>query len=345
MISYWTRRILLAALLLVLLTPAFAQPVVPSVPLELFGDIPMRFAKYDVILRPDKDEPEWWAGAPSVARGDDGTFWLAARMRTADAARGLRGYEIRILRSKDGVQFEQAHTIKREAVPIPGFERPALLRDPVSGKFKLYACGPWKDGPWSIIKFADVDRPDQFDPTSAYLVITAPEKSFERDIVPLEYKDPVIVHAGGKYHAYVSGYIRQNERIFHYASDDGESWQPVGNVRNPVMDLSCWHDFFVRPASLLPLGMGYLFVYEGSDVTWHDPVYNIGTGIAFTFDLHHMQNLTPEAPLLLSSTPGEKLATFRYSHWMWVADELWVYAEVACPNGTHEIRLYRLPRD
>lgn len=307
--------------------------------------MPASFSRYDVILRPDRDEPEWWAGAPSVARGDDGTFWLAARMRTANSQRGLRGYEIRILRSSDGVKFDPVHSIKREEVPIPGFERPALLRDPASGKYKLYACGPWKDGPWAIIKFEDVESPDQFDPASAYPVIQAPAKTFDRDIVPVEYKDPVVVHAGGKFHAYVTGYIRQNERIFYFTSEDGEAWSPVGNVRDPVMDLAGWHDFFVRPSSLVPLGVGYLFVYEGSDVTWHDPVYNIGTGLAYTFDLHTMQDLTPDAPLLLSNTPSEHFATFRYSSWLRVGEELWIYAEVACPNETHEIRLYRIPME
>lgn len=336
---------LVIAMLTIAVPPLHAQPVSPSVEAELFGKLLSRFERHDVILRPDKNEPEWWAGAPSVARGEDGTFWLVARMRTADSQRGLRGYEIRILRSSDGVRFDSVHSIKREEVPIPGFERPALLRDPATGKFKLYACGPWKEGPWAIIKFEDVDSPDHFDPSSAYPMIQAPEKSFERDIVPVEYKDPVVVHAGGKYHAYVTGYIRQNERIFHYTSEDGEAWSPVGNVRDPVLDLAGWHDFFVRPSSLVPLGVGYLFVYEGSDVTWHDPVYNIGTGLAYTFDLHTMQDLTPNAPLLLSKTPSEHFATFRYSSWLRVGEELFIYAEVACPNETHEIRLYRIPME
>jgi len=316
----------------------------PTLPDGLYGDVPAQFSKYEVILRPDESKPEWWAGAPSVARDEKGVFWMACRMRRADAPRGLRGYEIRILRSEDGVKFEKALSIPREAVPIPGFERPALLKDPASGKFKLYACGPWQEGPWCIIKFDDVERPDQFDPTTARPVIVPPARSYDRDVAPVEFKDPVVVHAGGRYHAYVTGYVRQNERIYHFESDDGERWSAVGNALEPRMDLSGWHDFFVRPASVLPLGVGYLFVYEGSDTAWHDPVYNIGTGLAHTFDLHQMQDLTPNAPLLLSNTPNEHFATFRYSHWMWVADELWVYAEVACPDETHEIRLYRASR-
>ncbi|MBN1127177.1 MAG: hypothetical protein JXA82_19395 [Sedimentisphaerales bacterium] len=31
-----------------------------------------------------------------------------------------------------------------------------------------------------------------------------------------------------------------------------------------------------------------------------------------------------------------------YSHWMQVEDELWLYAEVACPNESHEIHLFRV---
>ena len=65
---------------------------------NLFGGIPAKFHEYDVILGPDKEEPEWWAAAPSVVRDANGTFWLAYRMRTTDSPRALRGYEIRLLR-------------------------------------------------------------------------------------------------------------------------------------------------------------------------------------------------------------------------------------------------------
>lgn len=305
--------------------------------------ITAKFTDYDVILRPDEDKPEWWAGAPSIVH-DDGVFWLAARMRTQESTRGLRGYEIRILRSNDGANFEAVHRIKREDVPIPGFERPALLKDPATGKFKLYACGPFGDQPWNIIKFDDADRPDQFDPKTARTVIAPPAKTYERDQSVIEYKDPVIIHAEGAYHAYLIGYMRRNERIYHYTSPDGENWTPVGNPYHSVMDLGGWHDFFIRPSAVLPLGFGYLFVYEGSSTTWYDPVYNVATGLGFTFDLHHIIDLTPNGPLAVSTTPSEHFATWRYSSWIEVGDEIWVYAEATCPNDTHEIRRYRIAK-
>lgn len=294
------------------------------------------------ILRPDKDAPEWWAGAPSVLRDADGIFWMACRMRTADGPRGRRGYEIRLLRSDDGEHFETIHRIPREDLPIPGFERPALLIDPPTGNFKLYLCGPWNDGPWCILKLDDAPNPAQFNPKSARPVILPPEKKHERDHPPLEYKDPVILFAEGAWHAFLTGYVRQNERIFHFRSADGETWSPVGDPYAPIMPLSGWHDFFVRPASVLPIAAGYLFIYEGSRTSWHDPVYNIATGLAFTFDLHHLIDLTPAEPLAISTTPGRGYFTFRYSSWVPVNNGINVYAEVACADGTNEIRLFRI---
>ncbi|HOL96372.1 MAG TPA: hypothetical protein PLH79_18650, partial [bacterium] len=267
---------------------------------EEYRNIIQRFDGYDVILKPDQQEPEWWAGAPSVVRDARGVFWLACRMRDAVSPRGLRGYEIRILQSEDGVRFQTARRIPREAVPIPGFERPALVIDPRSGKFKLYACGPWQGGAWSIIKFDDVEDPARIDPASARVVMAPYDKSFPRDTPPEGYKDPFIFHAEGRYHAYLIGQLRGTERIYHFISEDGDQWQSAGRPYEPIMDLTGWHNFFVRPACVVPLGIGYLFLYEGSNVEWRDPVYNIGTGLGFTFDLHQIQDLTRDAPLLLS---------------------------------------------
>lgn len=318
---------------------------VPEVTGE-YGIIPGKFQEYEVILEPEEDAAEWWAGAPSVVRDSDGLFWLACRMRTGESPRGLRGYEIRILRSRDGIHFTRVHTIPREEVPIPGFERPALLIDPETGQFKLYGCGPWQGEDWSIIKFEDADTPAEFVPSSAKPVIQPIPKKADRDVAPHGYKDPVIIYAENKYHCYVIGQFRGLERLYHFAGDDGESWQPVGHPDESLLDLTGWHDFFIRPGSVVPLGVGYLFVYEGSNSTWFDPVYNVTTGLAFTFDLHHLIDLTPESPLAMSTTPSREYTklyhTWRYSDWLYVGDELWAYAEVVNPNGSNEIRLFRL---
>jgi hypothetical protein len=339
------------ALMLGLVSAAAAWAQVKT-PEEVRTELPPAYAPYlqafdtyEVVLQSPKDAPEWWAGAPCVLRDKDGVFWMAARMRTPEAPVGLRGYEIQILKSADGIHFDLVHRIAREDVPIAGFERPVLLQDTSSGQYKLYGCGPWgEEDAWTIIKFDDADSPAEFVASSARPVIAPRPKTYDRDIRPDGYKDPVILFAEGAYHAYVIGTMRRTERIYHFTSPDGEIWEPVGNYYDAIMDLDGWHDFYVRPASILPLELGYLFFYEGSNVAWHDPVYNMGTGVAFTFDLHTMKELTTEGPLAISSTPSERFHTLRYSHWMRVDGELWVYAEAVKPNESHEVRLYRMKK-
>lgn len=160
--------------------------------------------------------------------------------------------------------------------------------------------------------------------------------------MPVEgYKDPAILYAEGAYHAYLIGQHRGLERTYHFRSADGIEWEPVGSPYQSILELNGWHDFFVRPACVVPVGAGYLFVYEGSNVKWYDPIYNIATGLGFTFDLHGVTDLTPASPLLESTTPSARFRTWRYSQWLFVDKELWAYAEVARPNLTNEIRLFR----
>lgn len=298
------------------------------------------FDQWEVAAEPDRDAPEWWAGAPSVVRDQDGAFWMAARMRTAEAPLGLRGYEIRIYRSDDGVRFQPVHSIRREDVPIAGFERPALVCVPTSGTFRLYCCGPI-DGRWCIVRFDDAHLPDRFKPSSARPVITPVAPSPAGPSLPTGYKDPVVFWAEGRWHCFVIG-ILGLEQTFHFVSENGEQWQPYGHPARTVLPLAGWHDYAVRPASVLPTGAGWLFIYEGSSTAWDDPAYNIATGLAYTLDLANVTDLTPSKPLLVSPTPG-RLHVWRYSQWLRVGDRIHVYAEVEKHNGAHEIRVFRLP--
>jgi len=299
----------------------------------LLNEIAEQLAQYSVVLEPDEDIPEWWAGAPSVLRAPDGVFYLAARMRHDRSPKGKRGYEIRLLKSRDGKRFEPIHRISREAAGVPGFERPALVLDPQTSQYKLYACAGLERG-WAILKFDDADDPSRFDPATVRPVLTAdyPPDGFDH---VTGYKDPVVYHDGSQWHLFTIGCDRI-ERVHHFLSDDGERWR-AGHAA-PVIENMGWHNFYTRPASLLPLAVGYLFVYEGSRIGWHDPVYNIATGLAYTPDLQTFYDLTPDAPLLISTTPGA-YHTWRYSHWMRVEEDVYVYFEAARPNGTNEIRL------
>jgi hypothetical protein len=299
----------------------------------MFDDIVAALSRYEVVLEPDEDTPEWWAGAPSVVLAADGTFYMAARMREGRSPRGKRGYEIRILKSSDGHRFEPINHLLREDAGLSGFERPALVIDPETGKFRLYGCSGFDRG-WGILRFDDVDDPAAFDAGSARKIVSAdyPDDGFAH---VTGYKDPVVFWDGGRWHMFVIGTDRV-ERIHHFTSDDGEEWTAASQT--PVIENAGWHNFYTRPASMLPMAVGYLFVYEGSNTTWRDPVYNIATGLAYSPDLETFIDLTPHEPILMSTTPGD-YHTWRYSHWMSVGDKVFVYFEAARPNNTNEIRL------
>lgn len=295
--------------------------------------IVQQLQSYTVVLEPDENTPEWWAGAPSVCLAKDGKFYLAARMREGNSPRGRRGYEVRILESDDGKSFTPIHHIRREEAKVPGFERPALVMVPSTGLFRLYGCAPLEDR-WSIIRWDDVDHPSKIDASTARRVLAMdyPDDGFARVD---QFKDPFIFHHDGRWHMFVIGFDFV-ERIHHFISEDGDCWEPA--QPSLVMENDHWHNFFMRPACVIPMAVGFLLVYEGSDVSWRDPVYNIATGLAYTPDLKTYYDLTPDGPLLTSTTPGD-YRTWRYSHWLPVGDTLYVYFEATRPNNTNEIRM------
>ncbi len=308
----------------------------------MFDSVVSALSTYTVAVEPDENTPEWWAGAPS-ATYSDGVFHLAVRLREGQSERGKRGYENRIYRSDDGLSYEPVKSIHRDDVGIPGFERPAITRDPVTGKFRMYSCSGL-DGNWGILKFEDADRPEDIDP-KAWKVVLQPTPTKTDNIGWIEvggYKDPVVFHDGDTWHLFVIGYD-VTERAYHFTSDDGEDWRAVGDG-SPILENAGWHNCYTRPASVMPMAVGYLFAYEGSDIAWRDPCYNIATGLAYSPDLRTFVDLTPSAPILKSTTPGQ-YHTWRYSHWMNIGTEVWVWFEASRPNNTNETRVARFPAD
>lgn len=297
-------------------------------------------------MKPDKLELGWWAGAPTICKLDDHTFLLAVRMREAVSPRGRRGYEIRILKSEDGIHFETIHQIKREDANVPVFERPALIKAPDNNLW-LFGCSEI-DGLWGIWYLDPAVDATQLDPKTLkrielplpkHFEYTADEKkqdSTHHSAFNIQFKDPFIfIDESGVRHMFVIAFDRI-ERIYHYKSKNSLQWEICEPC--PVMENSGWHNFFTRPSCVLPLSVGYLFVYEGSNIFWHDPVYNIATGLAYSPDLVSFTDLTPSSPLIQSSTPSE-YRTWRYSHWIHHNNAIYVYFEAANSDGTNETRV------
>jgi hypothetical protein len=78
--------------------------------------------------------PGAWAGAPSAAVDEDGTFALAYRVRRVQT----RGAAVVIARSDDGVRFETVATLDKGRFGAESLERPALVR--TGEGWRLYVC-------------------------------------------------------------------------------------------------------------------------------------------------------------------------------------------------------------
>ncbi len=311
-------------------------------------DIVEALSDFNTIVEPEKNEANWWAGAPSIAFNKDShEFWLAVRMRTGDGARGSRGYEIRIYKGTDGLNFDLVKKIHRKDMDLQVFERPALVITP-NGKFRLYGCTSFL-GQWVIWKLDDVDDPVEFNPESMEVVLHPPIS--EGPSAALKgYKDPFVIRYKGKWHMTVNGEAHKSAaRPYHFVSKNGSDWMPwPGDMLNAkpafFFEATNWHNWVTRPACFVPLKVGMLLIYEGAHLNWYDPVYNLATGMAYSPDLTHWYDLTPDEPLLVSTTPGS-FHTWRYSHWIPIEGEMYVYWEGARPNDTFATRVAKFSLD
>lgn len=285
------------------------------------------FKSYSVVAVPPGNTLHCWAGAPSaVYDPDSDKFYIIYRVRNPEK----RGFEARIAESSDGVDFKTIKVFTNTEFNCPSIERSAIIKDPKTGKFKLY---PSVDhAPWRILKLDDVDDPRDFDSATAKPVLEGIESG------PTHVKDPfVMVDANGLYRMYYIGFRSSHEELFMATSKDGESWQP--SDKNPLLTNYGWHTFFTRPACVVPLPAGYAFYYEGSNLDWFDRVYNVQTGLGLTDDLETIADLTPDAPALVSSTLSERVATLRYMDVVEAKGKAFVYYEAACKNESNELRV------
>ena len=95
----------------------------------MFDKIVSAAADYDVVLEPDQNTPEWWAGAPSALLTAEGEFFLAARMREGES--GVVGDHSEVGDVVvEPLHLEQDHTQEarafRDFSPGQGFERLAI---------------------------------------------------------------------------------------------------------------------------------------------------------------------------------------------------------------------------
>jgi hypothetical protein len=300
-----------------------------------------------LLLRgPERPEPGYWAGSPSVLVDGD-TTWMTYRERRPRGIANERGWRAAVAVSRDGRVFEDVWEVLKDELHTPSMERFDLTRSDAGYELFLSYVDP-ADGRWRIDSVT-TDRPEHFDVATRRTVLTARSSGTEG------VKDPVVVDIGGVAHLYASyaaigpalgaaahasADIYNTGKTHHptgLATRDGSEFRWRGGVF-PVGAPGAWDGYQARIGSIVPFGEGLLGFYDGS--ASRDENYEERLGLATSTDGRSWRRLSTGEPWLVG--PG-RTRSLRYVDVVVRGDDWWVYHEVTRPDGAHDLRLGVVP--
>jgi hypothetical protein len=263
--------------------------------------------------------PRAWAGAPSAAIDDDGSFVLAYRLRDAD--QGVASTVI--ARSPDGERFTTVATIDRHRFGAHSMERPALVRTE-TGRWRLYvscASGDWPDSKHWWIEVLEAGDPES-------LVAAGAVPAFPGDPASVAVKDPVVRRIGSGWEAWVCCHPlderdEEDRMTTAYASSaDGLAWDWHGTAMTPRA--GTWDERGTRVTAVLPGGRA---TYDGR--ASKEENFSERTGLA----------RQDGAPGALTQAGEEPVADVRYLDAVPLpGGGIRLFYEAPLPGGSHELR-------
>ena len=284
------------------------------------------------VLAPDEPGPGHWVGAPSVTLDPvRGTILLTyRRRRPRDGSPRERGYECCVAESTDGVAFTDLWRIDKETLRTRSMERFSLHRD-YDGRYLLYTSYEDRaDNRWRI-DVIEAEAPDAFDPATAHDVLTAAETGTDA------VKDPYVVRVGPAYYMYVSTFLTASgpAPTALAVSLDGVRFRWLGEVFGVGTG---WDRYQARLSGIVRARSVFVGLYDGAGSPDEDTEERLG--VAVSFDLRHWDRLSTDEPWLVSP---HATGSLRYADAVEVDGEWWIYYEYAREDGSHELRLNRVP--
>lgn len=301
------------------------------------------------ILLPEGEGSGYWVGCPSVIYDPERQSYLMTYRRRRPRGMGSdRGYACFVAESKDGINFTDIWTVKKEQFGTTSMERFNLHRDP-DGRYLLYVSyvDP-ADSRWRI-DVMTANSPDAFDPSTATNIFTGDSTGTEG------VKDPYVVRVGPAYYMFISYATRQfsdeQSANAHATADiyntglttapsalavslDGIHFSWSGEVL-PVG--TGWDRYQSRLNSVVRIGSTFVGFYDGSASVAEN--YEERCGVAVSYDLVHWTKVTTGGPWVVAPHGS---GSVRYVDVLPVGAELWFYYEYVRPDGAHELRLNRV---
>ncbi|CEK15733.1 hypothetical protein CWRG_01253 [Chthonomonas calidirosea] len=324
-----------------------------------FGAVPLFDPKEGIVVRsPQQRGKGWWVGAPSsVFDPTTDTFYLVYRVRRPPELG--RGVECRIAASSNGVTFEDIGTISKDSLDALSVERGSLIQAP-DGRWLLYlSYASAVDGRWYVGR-AEADAPEKFEADCVSVLFSPDDLACEGVKDPCAFLIGRMIYLLLSYAVTLPNLTEEQKAVRHATGDiyntgltesrsaaaisgDGRVFQWLGDVspqHAPLLPLNSektqrWDGYCRRLGALLPLeDGGFLAFYDGSASV--EGNYEEQTGLAITFDLQHYHSLSPHGPILRSPYGSGSL---RYVDVLPVGNELFYYYEMACADGSHELRV------
>ena len=285
-----------------------------------------------------------WVGAPGVFNDANAVYLTYRYRQPRDQGRGI---ESRIARSVDGVHFDDVWQVHQSELETSSVERFALDKT-VDGYVLYMSFVDPVDNRWRTDRVV-APQPDQFRVKDRESLFTASQLNVAA------VKDPVVVHAHGLSWMFLSTAIvsskglERTEDELHASKDvyttglvysttglavsrDGMHYEWLGQVLEPSSDR--WDAYASRITTVLSTLHGFVAFYDGGASAQEN--YEERTGVAVSADLLHWTKLSAATPWLVS--PYSK-GTLRYIDYVIWNDRLFLYYEMARPDGAHELRV------
>ena len=284
-----------------------------------------------LVVAAPGDGPGYWAGGPSAALADDGTYWLAYRLRRPLGVG--RGYANVIARSEDGVSFETVAVLEREAFDCDSLERPALVAL-ADGSWRVYvSCATPGTDHWRVDAL-DAPDPSGFAASSARTVLAG-------DVASVGVKDPVVKRYGASWHVWLcchpldDPHATDRMTTVHGTSTDGLTWDLGGTALEGAPGR--WDQRGARAADVLRRGDRWLAYYDGRATKADNAEER--TGIA---EGDAPDRLVPDGRVFGTGPDGT--GSLRYLSCLELPDGgLRLYYETNRLDGAHDLRTEYVP--
>jgi hypothetical protein len=150
-------------------------------------------------------------------------------------------------------------------------------------------------------------------------------------------KDPVVVRRDDTYLMFVSAFLTPAgpAPTSLAVSGDGIRYDWLGTV----LDVGAgWDRYQARLSAIVPVGGGFAGLYDGSSRPEEDTEERLG--LAWSPDLRRWERPDADEPWLVSP---DATGSLRYPDVLELDREYWIYYELARRDGSHELRLNRVP--